>query len=195
MSINAYWHERLSARQPLRLEALRQAGYNVKPREGDDWPVAVAKQALRLDYMAWFDEVYLPPYLESGFYQDTPQALPQRLDDLHFFTALSPFIHLIGREQQTRTYKVRVPKKFEGRWITVKANRNFVRLCEWREHVAAFELATGLIVGDKLPDPDPENMGVMAEGVTVAIRKLAGNRETMERTMGKATEVDEPQEP
>jgi hypothetical protein len=191
MSINAYWHERLSARQPLRLEALRTVGFNMKVRENDTWPSAVAKQALRLDYLAWFEQVYLPPYLDSGYYVDTPQALPQRLDDLHFFTALSPFIHIIGREEQTRTYRVRTRKQHEGRWLVVKANRNFVRLCEWREHVAAFELATGLVVGNKLPDPSLENMETIATGVTVAITKLAGNRETMERAMGRAAEIDE----
>jgi hypothetical protein len=188
MSINAYWHERLRAREPIRLQALRQIGFNVKPRENDTWPTAVAKQALRLDYLAWFDEVYLPPYLESGFYQDTPQALPQRLDDLHFFTALSPFIHIIGREEQTRTYKVRVNKQHEGRWISVKANRNFVRLCEWREHVAAFELVTGLSINMPLPPPSDENMAAITQGVTVGITKLAANKEAIDRAMGKSKE-------
>ncbi len=191
MSINAYWHERLRARDPIRLDALRQIGFNVKPRQDDTWPLAVAKQALRLDYKAWFEQVYLPPYLDSGFYQDTPQALPQPLDDLHFFVALAPFIHLIGREEQTRTYKVRVQKKFEGRWVSVKANRNFVRLCEWREHVAAFELATGLSIGLDLPPPSDENMSAITQGVTVAITKLASNREAIDRAMGKLKEVDE----
>lgn len=188
MTIIPYWHERLRDRQPLRSEALRLEGYNLKMREGvvDTWPRAVAKQALRQDYLTWFAEVYLPPFMDSGHYRDCPEALPEPMDELHFFTALSPFIHLVGREAQTRSYRVKELRRHEDRWVPIRVFRNFVRLCEWAEHVAAFELATGIRCRVQLPPPTRENMEVVTRGVKVTIKRLADNRATLPEAMGKA---------
>jgi hypothetical protein len=182
MSVIPYWHERLRARQPFRLESLRIEGYNTKARNDgmvDTWPRAVAKQALRQDYVAWFEQEYLPQFTASGFYAECPEALPEPLDDLHFFTAIGPFLYLVGREAQTRSYRVREQKRFEGRWMPIRVMRNFVRLCEWHEHVAAFELATGMSCGARLPPPSRENMETVTQGVKVTIRKLAENRSAL----------------
>lgn len=186
MSVVHYWHGRLKERQPFRSESLRIEGVTVRAREGNDtWPRAIAKQTMRNDYLTWFEEVYLPPYLDSGYYKDCPQALPQPLDDLHFFTAISPFVYLLGKHAQTRPYRVQEQRMHEDRWVTIRVTRNFVRLCEWGDHVAAFELATGLLVGSRLPTPDRDHMFTVAQSVKVTINKMAGNRDALPAAMRK----------
>lgn len=193
MGVIVYWRERLRDRNPLGSETLRIEKYNLRKREGveDSWPRAVAKQALLSDYKEWFDRVYLPPFLDTGYYQDCPDQLPKPASDLDFFVTMSPFIHVVGRAQQTRAYMVEQQEQYEGRWITIKVHRNFVRLCEWEEHVATFELLTGMKVH---AEPlgvlrDRGNMFTVSQGVKVHIKKIAGNREAM--AVGKNRRVDE----
>jgi len=189
MAVIPYWRERLKARKPLGLEALWLVGYNVKLRDDnpeDTWPKAVAKQALLLDYKAWFEETYLPPYLESAFFRDFPEQLPKPASDLDFFVTMSPFLHVVGRAQQTRAYNVPQKKMWEGKWVSVKVHRNFVRLCTWQEHVAAFELQThtSLDVAQLPVSAQADLIDTVAKGVQVSIRQIAANKDAM--AIGKA---------
>lgn len=189
MAVVLYWKERLAARNPLRLEALRIVGFNVKPRRDrmeDPWPHSVAKQAMFEDYLVWFDQVYLPPFQEAEFYQDFPDQLPKPADQLEFFTTMSPFVHVLGRKQQTRSYFVPKVTGHEGRWITVKVYRNFVRLCEWEDHVAQFELLTGSDTEAPpiiLKTPRIERIG---NALRISMSQIASNKAELDRQMGKA---------
>jgi hypothetical protein len=188
MAVIPYWKERLLARCPLHVESLRVPA-NLRARNdqpGDTWPRAVAKQALFLDYQAWFDECYLVPYRETSYYQDGA-ALPEPAGELDFFITMSPFLHVVGRAQQTRSYFVREPQLHEGEFVMVKAKRNFVRLLTWNEHVAQFELVTGIHIDtpDIGREKRVENIGQVSRGVQLTIRKIAENKATMRRNMGK----------
>jgi hypothetical protein len=188
MAVVAYWLQRLRDRRPLWSPGLNLPGQTFRPfrdRPEDSWPQAVSKQALFQDYQLWFTDVYLPPFQASGFYQDVPEALPKPATDLDFFVIMSPMIHLVGRAQQTRSHIVPLREMHQGEWYTVKRRKNFVRLCSWQEHVAAFELQTGLPVAATLPPPT-EQMKTVARGVKVSIRKLADNKAVLERAIGRA---------
>lgn len=193
MGVIPYWRERLKDHHPLALEALRVEGYNVRKRTDIEstWPRAVAKQALLADYKAWYDRVFLPPFLDTGFYQDCPDQLPKRPNEFEFFATLSPFIHIVGRAQQTRAYHVPEQRQHQGEWVTVKVHRNFVRLCEWDEHAATFELLTGFRVYETPLDlqRNHANMHTVAQGVKVNIRQIAANRQAM--AIGKTRKVDD----
>lgn len=189
MAVILYWRERLAARNPIRLIALQGADYRKLQDKApeDTWPKAVAKQALLQDYKAWFDEVYLDSYRATQFYIDQPELLPPPATDLEFFTTMSPLLHIVGRDQQTRAYFIWESRQHEGRWVKVKVRHNFVRLCDWQSHVAAFELQTG---GDMKFEPtrgrQEENVLVQANGITVAIRKIAQNREALQKAVGRS---------
>lgn len=180
MAVILYWRERLQARRPIYCDRLAVEKLNLRTIVGDTWPRAVAKQALFEDYQIWFEEVYLPPYRDTGFYQDMPDQLPKPATSLEFFTTMSPLLHLIARDKQTRSYKVDKQVQHMGEWVTVKSHRNFVRLCEWKEHVAAFELQTGLVVGFRdfpLSSERDERIMVLVRGQKAYVERLDANKE------------------
>lgn len=148
MTVALWWKSRLEAGDPIRSPRFRLAGYDVKERAvihptAHKWPKAVARQALYADYLCWHDEVYLLPLRDVPFFQDFPERLPEPANELRFFTTLLPFMYVFDRSYHNRNYMVQTSRQFEGRWITVKANRYFYRLVEWEAHVAAYKLETG----------------------------------------------------
>ncbi len=195
MAIALYWRERLKARQPLYLEALRMEGYNfIRNPDAleDSWYKAVAKQAWATDYRAWFDEIYLAPFKSNGYYQDFPDRLPVCGTDLEFFTAIGPFLHVIGKAQQTRSYKVHEFRPYEGRQVKIKVSRNFVRLARWEDHVAAYELLTGSRLGSALASGETvDAVQMLSEGARAAADRLAANKEAIDRAMGKGGDLTE----
>lgn len=188
MAVVMYWRERLQSGNPIRLEALQGVNYK-RPQDinpEDPWPKAVSKQALLQDYMAWFDEVYIKPFLDTPFYQDCPEQLPKAATELEFFTTMSPFIHLVGRDQQIRSYPVHEQRFFEEKWVTVKVRRNFVRLCNLKEHVASFELQTGNSINEGAPArSDVERAEIVADAVKTTVDKIAANKAAMPLEMKK----------
>lgn len=182
MAVIQYWAERLRDRDPISTPQLRTVN-TVKHHEGrgeDTWPKAVAKQAMYLDYLAWFERVYLPPFQQTPFYQDQPVLLPAPARELDFFVTMSPFIHVVHRDKQTRSYLVREQRQHNGRWLEARVRKNFVRLCEWKEHVAVFELQTGMLIdGGLFAGANFEAIETVAEGTRVVIDRIADNRERM----------------
>lgn len=156
MAVSLYWRERLLARNPIKYDAFRQEGFDVKyhdGRPGDTWPLRVAKQALLSDYLKWFEEEYLKTFRGVGYYQDFPDALPKPATELEFFTSMSAFLYLTGRHNQTRGYFVWGVTGFEDRFVRARVHRNFIRLCEHNEHVAQYELVTGDLL-TQIPELD-----------------------------------------
>lgn len=188
MSAVLYWKERLEDAQPLRDEALRVEGFNVKnPSATNTWPRAVARQALYQDYLKWFEEIYLLSFKTVGYYQDFPEQMPKPLDELGFFATMGPFLYVVGKDKQVRNYSVKVQKPYQGRYVQVKTGRYFVRLCEHKAHCAAFELNTGieltllkLIGGAYNIKNEEDRVETVASAVRVSIRKIAENRKAME---------------
>jgi hypothetical protein len=144
MSVLIWWKERLAARAPLREFVPR---YDLKPNRidpNDTWPHSCARQALVEDYRDWHERFYLKPYREVPYYEANPDKLPQVVSDFEFFSTMVPYLYVIGKDRQVRTYQVPCKKMYDGRWMTVRVTRYFVRFAEWKEHVAAFETSTGM---------------------------------------------------
>ena len=182
----AYWRERLVGHNPLRSEKLREPLFNIRLHRNQEggWPRAVARQALVQDYVEWFKDVYLRSY-DTPYYVENPDRKPQHANDLEFFSTMAPFLYVVGREIQTRGYLVKIRERYQGEWITVSRRRNFVRLCTWEEHVAAFQMQ----VGEQLPSlpvfqSQQETAQVVENAVRVVIRRTEANREAMNRSMG-----------
>jgi hypothetical protein len=188
MAVILWWRGRLVDRRPLREDKMWVQDVSFKAQyvsPEDPWPRAIAKAFLLLDYRQWFEEVYLEPYRQCAFYQDQPDQLPKPATDLEFWTTLSPLIHLVGRAQQTRSYNVKEQHLHMDVWVTIKVKKNFIRLLEWGEHVAAFELQTGShLAGLHMVAPKPR-IEMVAKGVTVVVNRMATNKANLDRTMGK----------
>lgn len=137
MSVLLWWRERLDARFPLN-EKFKIEPFNFKQREGaipDQWPGRVARRALYESYCDWVDlqNVKTWPGTEP---EDTRRAKP--VNELTFFTTLSPCLYVNGRKRMLKNYKVKKSVPFEGGYQTTKVRRYFIRLGEWQEHVDAF---------------------------------------------------------
>lgn len=186
MAVVLYWNQRLAERNPLRDPELRIEGVNIKSREVEDsWPRAVAKQAQYMDYLKWFDEEYLPSFASVDYYRDFPDQLPKPANELEFFTTIAPFMYVVGRKQQVRSYAVKQQQTYEGEWMTIKKTRNFTRLCEWEEHVAAFVVQTGIEIKAPPPRPKKQDVELVAGATKIVVRKIAQNKATIDRQMGK----------
>lgn len=187
-AVQLWWKERLVDRHPIGCEALRMEGYNLKTARTettDPWPRAVARQALFEDYKIWFEDSYLPPYKTAGYYADFPDNLPRPTDELGFFTTIAPFLYIVGKKQQVRAYYVPQKQLYEDRYVTIKVNRYFVRLCEWEAHIAQFELLTGMDAHSILPSFDPDNAKTVARAISSAIRRIKANRQKLPPEVGR----------
>lgn len=153
MSAILYWQGRLIERQPIWHAPLRIEGDVIRShrKENDTWPHAICRSAMYADYLEWFKRVYLPPFEGQPYYANSPDRLPEPADELNFYVTLSPWVYLLGKKAHVRMRNVSHRVCVEGRWIETKASRYFVRLCEWEDHVAAFELKTGIRLG--IPPP------------------------------------------
>jgi hypothetical protein len=187
MSVLMYWKERLVAKNPLFSEAKRLEKIHVKHRRSDmdnPWPHSVARSALFEDYLIWHEEAYLVPFRAVDYYQSNPDRLPAPADELGFFSTIAPWLYLVGKKQQVRTYLVPVQEFYDGEWYETKKNKYFVRLCTWEQHVAGFEMITGVPLDMQTEYYHPERARTVADAQTEYHRQIAENREVMEAAMG-----------
>lgn len=155
MTAILYWRERLEQGHPIRALGFRTKDW-MKPRdEGadmNDWPTAVAKQALYADYLKWHDEVYLPPFEGDKYYEEYPDQIPEAMSESIFFQQLAPFLFVKGRAQ---TIVLRVPRqqRLEGEWVTVTTRQNFAGLASLKDHIRRYNELVGYSAA---PLPPPE---------------------------------------
>lgn len=146
MSVVQYWRERLAAKVPLH-STHWVSGTDYKPHRAQDrigsWPHSVCRDVLYRDYCLWHHEVFLSPYRKSDFFAD---VMPEPADSFTFFTTMSPWLYIAGKEVQVRNYSVWVEKDHEGRRVAGKKWRYFVRLCLWETHCTAFEMISGVTI-------------------------------------------------
>lgn len=185
MSVLIYWQERLQDRKPLYSDSIAIPGFNVKAREGDSWPASVARSALLEDYLLWHEEKLLEPYRQSPMYADHPAMMPKPVDEMGFYNSLAPLIYVIGKHQQVRNYKVTIQRQFEGKWQSGTQRRYFVRLATWEEHVASFELQTGIEVHGNVIYLDVAKAQMLMKARTEWQEETDGNRKRMETSMGR----------
>lgn len=145
MTAILYWKGRLEDGSSLRAPSLREGEAYWKPREGEPlWANAVAKSALFVDYLQWFDEVYLPPYKDKAYYQEFTDQLPLPFTENEFFTTMAPFLYIQGRGSQTVLYKVTRQVRQEGEWVSIKTRQYFAKLAPLEDHKRRFEELTGV---------------------------------------------------
>lgn len=179
MSVLMYWRDRLKAKQPFYCPSLRKEQVTYKPNRQDEnntWPHSVHRETMYEDYLAWYGEEYLKPYVESGYYADCPDQLPQAVNELGFFTTIAPWVYIVGRKEQVRAYKVKGQDHYEGEWYETYKNKYFVRLCTWEQHIAAFELDTGIPTGLELTHYCPEQALVVKNAIEGFRAEIERNR-------------------
>ncbi len=188
MSAITYWRECLINKFPLRMSSANTAGVWVKYRKGPrttTWPYAVARAALYEDYRVWFRQSYLKQFVGIKGYFGVGDQLPQPDSELSFYVAMAPWLYLVSKEEQVRSYVVPVREHLDGRWWTLKKHRNFVRLCRHEQHVAVFEMLTGLVVYDALANmSNEERLGVVNKAKEAFREELKTNKEIMDKRMG-----------
>jgi len=190
MSVMLYWQERLEAQNPLYSESLRIDKVNVRPMHGMDpkasWPRAISRSALYEDYCRWHKDQFLQLY--RGIAWSGP--MPKPAEELIFFSTMSPWLYVVGKDEQVRTYLVPHSEKYEGEWVHCKKNRYFIRLLDWQYHAVQFELTTGVFVFNR--DMTAEDRIRMVEGAKANYRKvLDHNRHQMKMAMsGEAFDAD-----
>ena len=164
------------------------AGVWVKYRKGPrttTWPYAVARSALYEDYRVWFRESYLKQFANIKGYHEVRDRLPQPDSELSFYVAMAPWLYLVSKKEQVRSYVVPVREHLDGRWWTLKKHRNFVRLCRHEQHVAIFEMSTGLVVYDALANvSNKEKLEVVNKAREDFREELKNNKEIMDEQMG-----------
>ena len=186
MSVIEYWKSRLKSRDPFFSKSLRLPRVNYKdhrPFTGDTWPRAIVRQAMFADYLAWHEDAFLAPYRNMPFYEDREDKLPKAVDELAFFTTMAPWVYIVGKKQQVRAYAVPTQKWHESEWVKCKVNKYFIRLCEWEDHVAVFELLTGLRVSEDAVFFDVERAKRVSEVVEAHLERIKNNREKLNPSM------------
>lgn len=188
MSTITYWRECLINKFPLRMSSAGTAGVWVKYRKGPrttTWPYAVARATLYEDYRVWFRESYLKQFADIEGCYGVRDRLPQPDSELSFYVAMAPWLYIVSKEEQVRSYVVPVREHLDGRWWTLKKHRNFVRLCRHEQHVAVFEMLTGLVVYDALANmSNEERLGVVNKAKEAFREELKTNKEIMDKRMG-----------
>lgn len=189
MSVLQYWQRRLVEKNPIYSEAFRidKVGYRENIEDPTStWPRAVARAILFDDYVAWFTDVYLEPYRKSDQYKDFPEIMPRPCDELTFYSTISPWVYIVGKKQQVRTYLVPTRVHHKGDWRNLKINKYFIRLCAWEAHVAAFELNVGIDIGMIRTDTYYlDRHQVVANAITKMQNQIDKNRVYMDRSMGR----------
>lgn len=185
MSVVIYWQERLKARRPFYSQKIWDEPNNTrgKPADGSTWPRAIARSALFDDYTLWHQDEYLRPYREAEYYVANPDRIPQPVDELTFYATMGPWLYIVDKQRQVRTYLVPVQQFYEDHWIEVKKNRYFIRLCEHTAHEAAFEIATALPPSAPVAYYSPSLTQELEAAREVYMKRINANREAMHRTM------------
>lgn len=132
------------------------------------------------DYCYWHEDVFLVPYRGVLFFEND---LPKPVDEMTFHVSIAPWIYLLGKDVQVRSYLVPHRYYFEGKYHQGKKRRYFVRLCYWETHVAAFETYTGVPVTGNVKFFDIEKTKRLAEDITnfrVVIAEVSPSREGLD---------------
>lgn len=148
MSAALYWKGRLIEGRPFYSDAMYVENVTFKPsRSGDIWPHSVNRIALYDDYCIWFRQAYLPEFQSQEHYTKFPEDLPRRADELNFFATIGPWVYVVGKQQQVRSYVVMEKEHQDGAWFEVRKKRYFIRFCSIEAHRAAFQLFAGMSLG------------------------------------------------
>lgn len=180
MSATLYWKSRLTDGDIFFTEASRIVGSTVKPHKNKSdlkWPYAVARSAIYEDYCVWHRLAYLPTFADVEHYKNFPEDLPERADELGFFSTIGPWLYMVGKQRQVRSYSVDEPVHQFGAWHEAKKKRYFVRLCSLAAHRAAFALYTGSVVETQVSDE--ELIRVVTEAQTESRDRIERNRASM----------------
>lgn len=145
MPVATWWRKRLEEQNPIGDPVLWVPGFNVRPSRdpNEKWPRAVARQALYMDFVAWYENEYLLGYRKTEMYVRFPEQLPITPTELTFWMAIAPFLYLHGKKVSVRNYFVKKPVQHQGAWLQVKVRRYFVRLEPWQKYVDRYEVNTG----------------------------------------------------
>lgn len=145
MSVQRYWAERLTDKRPIRSVELWQLKSAIRADdEMENWPRAVSKEIMYMDYKQWYEEIVLPQYACSEYYRNNPNLVPQPVEYHTFFTIIGPWLYVTGdKKNHVRHYRVQMNVPYKNSWATVRRLKSFIRLSDWEDHVAAFELHTG----------------------------------------------------
>lgn len=167
MSVTIYWKERLVAEHPFWSDGHRAERLHLRSLAGDAgaWPYAVARSTMYEDYKCWHYFQYCVPYTEHC------DDIPSPVDEMGFFAATAPWLYVIGRKQQVRTYSVG------------ECNRYFIRLSEWEVHVAAFELNSGLRIAVPSVYFDAAKVGLVTLARAEYLAEVAERRSLMSPAM------------
>lgn len=192
MSVQIWWQERLTQRCPVASQKIREDGYSLRPRRGseDTWPHAVSRSALFDDYVEWHQDTYLGAYREVEYYRENPDRMPHPADELTFFSTIAPWLYIVGKKQQVRSYMVPKMELYEGRWYEVKTARYFVRLLEHEAHEAAFLIATGVSPSAPVAYYEPQAASTLDRHQGAYTDRITEARERMERGMTKGGLTD-----
>lgn len=175
MSVVQFWRERLAAKRPLYSEGW-QAKTDYKPRYKDPnnpWPHSVCRTVLYQDYLYWHEDRFVKPYVGVAFFEASPDSVPKPADELTFYVTMAPWLYLLGKDIQQRSYLVPYRIMYEGAWRQGKKRRYFVRLCYWETHVAAFEMYTGVPIAGNVKFFEVEKTKQMVEEVNNFRVKIA----------------------
>ena len=187
MSIQIWWRERLVEKNPLGHESLRIPRINLRGHSGPNidpgWPRAVARSALYTDYKLWFDQIFLAPYRETPYYQQNESRLPAPVPEVVFFSTMTPWLYIVGKKEQVRTYMVPFNRRHKDGFIMGKKNTYFVRLCGWVYHVAAFEQNTGTEIGVNSPYLSQGRDALIQEAREAFLAKVEVNRKRLDQSM------------
>lgn len=154
MSTITYWAGRLRDEFPLYDAALRKPKITYKPYLNEPyrrWPRAVCRSDLYHDYVSWYNNEVKPVYQAMPVYQENPQAIPPADAEFIFFATMSPWLYVMGKKRQVKSYYVDQQEHVDGSWVNTKVRRYFIRLGSYQEHLDAFESITGLKVSQVVP--------------------------------------------
>ncbi len=154
MNIDKNWEARLLARHPLGDLSLREEGFNVRSWAGKngEWPRAVARQALYLDYQGWFAQEMQG---NLKFLIDNNLSAPVIPTELQFFIAMGPWLYVDGKDWHVKNYNIKASKPINRGFARVQVRRYFVRLVEWERHVSTFEACVNRSIRTLVERYDP----------------------------------------
>lgn len=136
-----WWRERLLDRFPLS-QIFAVEGYAYKRRDGDvseRWPARVSRQDLYRDYVAWTHDNNAKAWPNK----EPEDRRPLPVSDLIFYSTLTPMLYMGNKARMVKNYHIKEQVLFEGKYVSVKKRRYFIRLAPWQEHVDAYLRETG----------------------------------------------------
>lgn len=180
MSVLKYWQERLIDGKPYHSDFFMKDSLSIRyHKDPNDWPFAVARSSMYKDYLVWYQNKFIPLYEQTEYYQRNPEMIPHAADEQTFYTTISPWLYVVGKDKQVRSYRVSVPEQYNDATILVKRYVYFVRLADLETHKMAFELDTGVLIGARGDIDDMTRATHLSNAITEWGDKVRKNREEM----------------